>query len=1776
MKKIIFLITMIYALGMNFLNAQTEILMHDGTETITCGDTYIFKDAGGDDNYPSNQDVQLTITSSSPDMAVQVTFNEFFIENNWDKFKIYQGTTTAASQLIGVYTNHQLEGEVILSEGSSLTFVFQSDGYVNKPGWVAEITCVYACQEFSLSTTVNGDPFPDTLVVCLQETFNLQTQGNYPNSGINYDQNDANTSFVWDLGDGTQVPGTMVEKTYSSQGMYTITLTVTDVNNCVLEEEYLVQVLCGGDCPECHDFYPGEGTVHACSGIFWDSGGSGDSYENGENETITFCSDNGGMVRLNFVLFQLDNTNNDHLYVYDGPDVNSPLIGNYTMDSPMSEPFVSSGTCLTVKFTSSFASNPGIGWKALVSCTAPCQEVDLGLMSTPALTEDNIIYTCPENDVNLLLNLSFPENGTYYNQSASNTAILWSSTIGLSSSSSLFTYPIDSAFTSSVFLDVLDVNGCHTYDTIKVISECQEIDVTINTDAVQEQSDEVFLPVGEPIHLSASYAFPESGSCYNQTLEELTWTFGLSDVNTGDVIESHAMDTTITYNESGVYEVILTVSDQKGCEKEVVKEIHVGCQPIDVSWTGSPAMLGDTIIVCPGEPFSVEITTDYFANNQPYYQADSIMTFNWNLADGTLINGQMNPGEHTYQSAGMYQIYLQIIDTNAGFNVPCVDNTFIPVYSFAKPSLEKTKIYVDTICMGDTILLHGKTTLEMPTYSAPPLFLPDGSGVSYSSTLTFDMFGDKTLTELSEFMGICMTLEHSYVGDLEIQLECPNGQTVEILPYPNNCGNNHFGEPCDIPSSTTTTGNGYEYCFTPGATSTIPENAGQFSHTFTDNDGNDVTDQSYFPAGDYLPTGNFNSLIGCPLNGDWTVIITDNLGSDDGMIFDWNIGFDTEGLIPPDTVQLPVEMREWISNEGNSEIHNINGDRAYALPLDSGLHSFTFTVTSPAGCSYDTVVGPIYVGSVPEWDFERYKFICGEMTYTIEGELTGGDGDWTYSGPGNAVFSDEHSIPTTVTVDTYGNYKFFFTPNTIPLCASPDSVLVAFHETPTVDVLIDSVDCYGSCDGSATVTPTGQELPYSYAWSNSETTATAGGLCTGEVHLTVSTNFCSNEYTYNIPSPTDVNIVNTTTVDNPCFGDSNGEAAIFVAGGSPPYSYAWSPANVSANSNTISNLPKGTYQVTVSDANNCSKSTSLTINEPDAPLTINYMTAYDVNCYEAADGSIDLNVIGGTAPYIYHWELSDGSSTSVQDPSGLDVGTHYVTVTDAHNCITTGNQNLSQPTELLISYNTVEPSCYGYSDGKAWVETHNATPPYQYQWSTGWTDSSIVNSPAASYSVTVTDSKGCQKEIPNVTVNQPGPVTVGIADVEPICIGGTATLTMSVASSPFSPYKYYWNGALSTESIVVDPLVTTTYIGKVVDSHGCESNEVSTEVQVYDPIEASITLSHTTVCEGASVTVKVDAEGGSPNTEYLLSDGTLVSDSFTVQPYETMEYRLIVKDDCSTPPDTIPFTITVEEPPVPSFNASVRNGCDPLIVNFTQDISSHEQGTKYLWTFSDGENNHISTSSSPQYIFSEAGLHNVSLEVTNSLGCKSSILKRDYIRVFPLPKASFTTVPNQATTVNPVIFFENNTEGAEFCLWNFGDEDTTSAWDISHTYPNIERDYLVTLTATTKYGCIDSVSKNISIVEEVTFYLPNAFTPDNDNINDVFKPEFNGISKNNYLMLIYDRWGSKIFETTDSEEGWDGTLNGKYVQPGMYRYIIKFVDVEGTPHEKSGNLNLIR
>ena len=212
-------------------------------------------------------------------------------------------------------------------------------------------------------------------------------------------------------------------------------------------------------------------------------------------------------------------------------------------------------------------------------------------------------------------------------------------------------------------------------------------------------------------------------------------------------------------------------------------------------------------------------------------------------------------------------------------------------------------------------------------------------------------------------------------------------------------------------------------------------------------------------------------------------------------------------------------------------------------------------------------------------------------------------------------------------------------------------------------------------------------------------------------------------------------------------------------------------------------------------------------------------------------------------------------------------------------------------------------------------------------------------------------------------------------------------------------------------------------------------------------------------------------------------------------------------------------------------------------------------GADYVWNISNGVSQ---TGSTANVTFSVGGTYDVTLSVTEN-GCNNTSTVQNYIYVEDSPIAMFTPSINTFTDLSQEVTFLNTTTGASTYLWNFGDGWTSTDMDPSHIFLNPSQGVDVYLVAFSAVGCIDSLIINIPYEEGLVFYIPNTFTPDGDIVNQVFTPVFtSGYDPSQFKMTIYNRWGELIFETNNSEIGWDGSygLDGRKVQEGVYTYHI--------------------
>jgi gliding motility-associated-like protein len=252
----------------------------------------------------------------------------------------------------------------------------------------------------------------------------------------------------------------------------------------------------------------------------------------------------------------------------------------------------------------------------------------------------------------------------------------------------------------------------------------------------------------------------------------------------------------------------------------------------------------------------------------------------------------------------------------------------------------------------------------------------------------------------------------------------------------------------------------------------------------------------------------------------------------------------------------------------------------------------------------------------------------------------------------------------------------------------------------------------------------------------------------------------------------------------------------------------------------------------------------------------------------------------------------------------------------------------------------------------------------------------------------------------------------------------------------------------------------------------------------------------------------------------------------------------------------VTLNLTVQTDSPVDFSLVPWSGCLPAQINFTNNQIT--PSSTVLWDFGNGQTSSNLSQGSATY--AQAGCYDVSMTVTNSFGCVSEQIIVDAVCLDANPIASFVAQNNPLPLINPTTVLQNNSTDAFTWIWNFGDgnQDVTN-YSPQHTFPEQAGNYLVQLFVTNENACQDSVFQYINVEQNPLFYVPNAFTPDKNEFNDVFKPVFSeNLVVSDYEFKIYNRWGELLFESLDSQMGWDGTFGGKAAQDGVFTYSLTF------------------
>lgn len=607
-------------------------------------------------------------------------------------------------------------------------------------------------------------------------------------------------------------------------------------------------------------------------------------------------------------------------------------------------------------------------------------------------------------------------------------------------------------------------------------------------------------------------------------------------------------------------------------------------------------------------------------------------------------------------------------------------------------------------------------------------------------------------------------------------------------------------------------------------------------------------------------------------------------------------------------------------------------------------------------------------------------------------------------------------------------------------------------------------------------------------------------------------------------------------------------------------------------------------------------------------------------------------------------------------------GTYMVTVTNKEGC--TASDTISVIINDPPVINLGGP--YNYCENIPIHQVFKITGMKDIKWSTGSTQDSILVTTAGTYSVHVTDMKGCKANSQVTVATLPLPIPA--FNTFDACVGTNNKFIDASTITSGKIDKRQWNFGDGTTN-QVDSIAYHSYLTSgtfpvklIVTSDGKCMDSVTHNLSVYDlpvvlfdykivcpgnriellnnstsqnlisgwewdfgdgTIDQQKNPAHTYALKGnypvsltaktdkgcvasltkgvdiptalkADFTTKNNCEGKSvlftdkssfdniSNTTYFwdFGDGTSFSTEKSPQHVYNLQGTYLVKLILSTNSgctDSISKKVKINPNPKAAFIATNASGCSPLVTNFI-DQSTIQTGKIINWQWQLGVRN--STAQHPEQVYRNPSAtvvkYNVRLVVSSDSGCSAELLKPDYINIYPSPTASFSLAPKIVSVSDAIVSFQNNSQRADSVLWDFGDNTQSTVFNTAphqYTFPDT---FIVKLIAYTRYGCTDTIVKEIIVQPEFTFYVPNSFSPNDDGMNDYFSGKGEEILE--YEMIVFNRLGDIMFRTNDIHVPWNGSKNNNSEQAAqdVYIYTINIIDKNRKKHFYKGIVTLVR
>lgn len=801
--------------------------------------------------------------------------------------------------------------------------------------------------------------------------------------------------------------------------------------------------------------------------------------------------------------------------------------------------------------------------------------------------------------------------------------------------------------------------------------------------------------------------------------------------------------------------------------------------------------------------------------------------------------------------------------------------------------------------------------------------------------------------------------------------------------------------------------------------------------------------------------------------------------------------------------------------------------------------------------------------------------ICPGGTATLSASTVAG-ATYTWTGPGCSTYSGQNPTVTVPTTPGTYTYTVTATPPTGFSCSAATTVTVATGILGGTAAPA-ATSCPGVNDGTITITPT-PSGNYSYTLTPGNITQnspTFTGLAPGTYSVTFTgPGGCSGSVNNISVVAGPALVANAIATATSCPTVFNGTITLTPLSGTGPFTYTLNPGNIQQTGNNVfTNLAPGTYTASFTTASGCQGSVSGNIIVPAGPVLTAASAQVDLRCSYTNDGTITVTPQTGAGPYSF--TLNPGNITqsgaTATTFTGLAAYQPYtIQFTDNAGCQGTLTTTLTSNPELKVTQNVKsEPKCNGESTGSLEVTASGGVSAYQYSidGGTNYQPSGLFgNIPANTYNIKIKDNVGCFKDT-TIILGEPTKLNASASNSKPAtCDGNDGEITI-IGSGGTPPYTYSINnGAFVPTNVYIAPTVGPYTNIKVKDANDCLAS-TSTIVTYINNLVADLGAD-TSICQGDTIRFFPQITGNADKFRWI-PGARMISDTVknaVAFPLDTTHYKLIIAQGPCSAEDEV--TVNVKWKPI------AHAGNDTVVCfNTTSTLIasvSHNSGD-VIYSWSPKAN--LSTPDSFYTVFTPvkdtSGMFLFSLSIKDDYGCNFEVLDYKKVTVRPAVPAF---AGNDTIAVKGI---PHKLLGSGGTYYNWAPASVLDNPFAAQPYATLKDDTRFYMEVTDDYTCKGYDTLFVKVYEGPTYYVPNAFSPNGDGLNDIFRAVPVGISTTEYFR-IFNRYGELVFSTKEWLKGWDGNYKGKKAEMGNYIWMIKGIDRDGKVVERTGSIMLLR